>query len=79
MFVMILKAELGHDFVAHRSLEQYACLVLLISAVFALILGVTYFVPIVLPGLLILAVGAGASIAASKIVFRLFGSPDRSR
>jgi hypothetical protein len=52
---------------------------LLISAVFAVILGVTYFVPIVLPGLLIVAVGAGTSAVASQIVFRLFGSPGRSR
>jgi hypothetical protein len=52
---------------------------LLISAVFAVIVGVTYFVPIVLPGLLMVAVGAGASVAVSKLVFRIFGNPDESR
>ena len=52
---------------------------LLISAVFALIVGVTYFVPIVLPGLLIVAVGAGASGIVSKVVFGVFGAPDKSR
>jgi hypothetical protein len=52
---------------------------LLISAVFAVIVGVTYFVPIVLPGLLMVAVGAGASVAVSKLVFRIFGKPDESR
>ena len=36
-------------------------------------------VPIVLPGLLIVTVGAGASITISKIVFRIFGAPDQSR
>jgi hypothetical protein len=49
---------------------------LLISAVFAVIVGVTYFVPIVLPGLLMVAVGAGVSIAASKLVFKIFGEPN---
>jgi len=52
---------------------------LLISAVFAVIVGVTYFVPIVLPGLVIVTVGAGASVAVSKIVFGIFGAPDQSR
>jgi hypothetical protein len=52
---------------------------LLISAVFAVIVGVTYFVPVVLPGLLIVAVGAGASIAVSKIIFGIFGAPGQSR
>jgi hypothetical protein len=52
---------------------------LLISAVFAVIVGVTYFVPIVLPGLLMVAVGAGASVAVSKLVFRIFGNPGESR
>ena len=52
---------------------------LLIAAVFVVIVGVTYFLPIVLPGLLILAVGAGVSAAASKLVFRLFGTPDKAR
>ena len=52
---------------------------LLISAVFAVIVGVTYFVPIVLPGLVIVTVGTGASVAVSKIVFGIFGAPDQSR
>ena len=52
---------------------------LLICAVFAVIVGVTYFVPIVLPGLLIVVVGAGASVAVSKIMFSIFGAPDQSR
>ena len=52
---------------------------LLISAVFAVIVGVTYFIPVVLPGLLIVAVGAGASIVVSKIVFSIFGAPDKLR
>ena len=52
---------------------------LLISGIFVVIVGVTYFVPVVLPGLLIVTVGAGASIAVSKIVFRIFGAPDQSR
>ena len=52
---------------------------LLIGAVFALIIAATYFIPIVLPGLLIVTVGAGASVTVSKIVFRIFGAPERSR
>jgi len=48
---------------------------LLIAAVFVVIVGVTYFVPVVLPGLLIVSAGAGLSAAVSKIVFRLFGTP----
>jgi hypothetical protein len=52
---------------------------LLIGGIFVVIVGVTYFVPIVLPGLLIVSVGAGASIAVSKIVFSIFGAPDQSR
>ena len=34
---------------------------------------------IVLPGLLMVAVGAGASVAVSKLVFRIFGNPGESR
>jgi hypothetical protein len=52
---------------------------LLIGAVFVLIVAVTYFIPIVLPRLLIVTLGAGASVAVSKIVFRIFGAPERSR
>jgi hypothetical protein len=51
---------------------------LLIAAVFVVIVGVTYFVPVVLPGLLIVAPGAGVSTAVSKIIFRLFGTPDKT-
>jgi len=52
---------------------------LLIGAVFAVIVGVTYFVPVVLPGLLIVVVGAGLSVAVSSIVFRIVGAPQKSR
>jgi hypothetical protein len=52
---------------------------LLIGAVVVLIVVVTYIIPVVLPGLLIVSVGAGASVAVSKIVFRIFGAPERSR
>lgn len=52
---------------------------LLINAIFVVIVGVTYFVPIVLPGLLILAAGVAASLSASRIVFRIFGAPNQSR
>jgi hypothetical protein len=67
------------DLIANRNVEHYASFMLLIGAVFALIVGVTYFIPIVMPGLLIVAVGAGASVAVSKIVFGIFGAPDKSR
>ena len=52
---------------------------LLIGAVFAVIVVVTYFIPIVLPGLMIVTVGAGASAAVSAVVFRIFGYPGKSR
>ena len=71
--------DCNHDLITNRTLEDYACLMLLVSAMFVLIVGVTYFVPIVLPGLLIVAVGAGASVAVSKIVFGIFGAPGQSR
>jgi len=51
---------------------------LLIAAVFVVIVGGTYFMPVVLPGLLIVAVGAGVSAAVSKIIFRLFGTPNKT-
>ena len=52
---------------------------LLIGAVFVLIVFVTYFIPVVLPGLMIVTVGAGASAVVSTVIFRIFGDPGKSR
>jgi hypothetical protein len=65
------------DLIANRKLEQYPRFMLLIGAVFVLILGVTYFIPVVLPGLVMVAVGAGASIVVSKILFWIFRTPEQ--
>lgn len=74
----VRRIHYSREFIAIHEERQYACLMLLISAIFVLIVGVTYFIPFVLPGLVIVAVGAGASVAVSKIVFRMIGAPEQS-